>query len=62
MRYFGGEENSELREWIITPSEIKEMNGIKIPTKSTATWKLENGDWDWLKVEIEEINYNNLDN
>ena len=59
MRYFGGEENSELKEWIITPIEFKEMNGFYIPIKSTATWKLENADWDWLNVEITDINYNN---
>jgi hypothetical protein len=58
MRYFGGEDNSELKEWIITPNEFKVMNGIKIPTKSTATWRLDKGDWDWIKVEIIEINYN----
>ena len=23
----------------------------------TATWKLESGDWDWLKIEITEIDY-----
>lgn len=58
MRYFGGEDDSKLNEWIISSNEINEINGIKIPTKSTATWNLESGKWDWLKIEISEITYN----
>jgi hypothetical protein len=34
------------------------MNGVKIPVKLTATWKLDEGDWTWLKLEITEIKYN----
>lgn len=60
QRYFGGEEDSKLEEWVITVQENKEFNGIIIPNKMTATWKLENRDWDWLKVEITEIILGNL--
>ena len=58
QRYFGGESNSKLNEWVITVQESKEFNEVVIPNKMTATWKLESGDWDWLKVEITEIEYN----
>lgn len=30
----------------------------KVPSKMTATWKLDNNDWTWLKLEIENIEYN----
>jgi hypothetical protein len=57
QRYFGGEEDSKLEEWVITVQESKEYNGVVIPNKMTATWKLDSGDWDWLKIDITEIEY-----
>ena len=58
-RYMGGEENAALKEWIVTVDEIRMMNGVYIPVKMKATWKLESGDWTWLKLEITDIEYNN---
>ncbi|PID62597.1 MAG: hypothetical protein CR986_01085 [Ignavibacteriae bacterium] len=60
MRYFGGEENSEKKEWIVSAEDYKIFNGIKIPYKVKAVWKLETGNWEWLKLEITEINYNSI--
>lgn len=34
------------------------MNGIRIPSELEATWKLDSGDWNWLKLEMSEIEYN----
>ena len=58
QRYLGGDKDAELREWIITATESKMMNGIIIPAQCEATWKLETGDWTWLKIEITDIAYN----
>lgn len=58
LRYMGNEENSEQKEWTVTADKIEEVNGIRIPTRMKATWRLENGDWTWLKITIEEIKYN----
>jgi hypothetical protein len=57
-RYFGGEEDSKLEEWVITVQENKEFKGVLLPNKMKATWKLDSGDWDWLNIEITEILYN----
>jgi hypothetical protein len=59
QRYMGSEEDAKRKEWIITVRESTVMNGIKIPVKMDATWKLESGDWTWLKLEITDIDYNN---
>jgi len=56
-RYMGGDEDAELREWVITVQETKVMSGIRIPVKLEVTWKLEAGDWTWLKLEITDIEY-----
>lgn len=45
-------------DWIITVRKHTVMDGIKIPVEMDATWKLNEGDWTWLKLPIEEIRYN----
>lgn len=57
-RYLGDGEDAELRDWIITVNETKEINGIIIPVKSKVTWKLNKGDWTWLKIGILDLEYN----
>ncbi len=57
-RYRGGEKVAQLTDWVIKANESKVVNGIKIPVKMTATWKLDDGDWTWLKLEVTEISYN----
>jgi len=58
MRYMGTEENSQLKEWIITLNEYKTYDGIKIPVKGEATWKLDDGDFTWYKLEVYDVRYN----
>ena len=58
QRYLESEDDAILREWIVTASESRIMNGINIPVKLASTWKLENGYWTWLKLEITDIEYN----
>lgn len=59
MRYMGTEEDSQLKEWIITLNEYAVYGGIKIPVKGEATWKLDDGDFTWYKLEIYDVVYNN---
>lgn len=58
LRFMGGDEDDTLEEWIITAKESRIINGITIPVQCEATWKLEDGDWTWLKLEITDIEYN----
>jgi hypothetical protein len=58
MRYKGNEPDAERYEWVLLVEERKTFEGINIPSKMTATWKLESEDWTWLKLEIEDIRYN----
>ena len=57
-RYMGADENAQQKEWIITVNESMLMNNIKVPIKLDVTWKLESGDWTWLKLEITNLEYN----
>ena len=58
MRYKDVEENSEPKLWTVKTIKTEERNGIRIPVELNADWKLENGNWTWLKLKINEINYN----
>ena len=58
LRYKGSRPDAKRYEWVINVSEHAIMNGVKIPGKMTATWKLDEGDWTWLELEIVNIQYN----
>lgn len=54
------EKNGEysLETWTGSTVEYGEFNGIRIPCKGEVTWKLKQGDFTWLKWEINEVEYN----
>jgi len=49
-------------EWTVTAIKTELRNGIKIPVELKADWKLDNGNWTWLKLKITDIKYNILKN
>ncbi|MBR9846077.1 MAG: hypothetical protein GYB35_08215 [Algicola sp.] len=57
-RYYGGETSSELEKWVVKNKEYQDFNGIIIPSKSEVIWKLSEGDFNWLQLEITDIVYN----
>lgn len=58
LRYNGNDAAAKRHEWIMNISEHNTFEGIEVPSKMTATWKLPEGDWTWLKLEITDIKYN----
>lgn len=58
FRFMGNEPDAQRYEWVLLVDEHKSFEGIKIPSKMTATRKLEEGDWTWLKLEVTNIKYN----
>jgi hypothetical protein len=36
----------------IDPASYREFDGMLLPTKSTVSWKLTSGDFEWLRLEI----------
>jgi hypothetical protein len=60
-RYFTeGKKKPRLERWVVTtlPGACKAFQGIRIPYRSEVTWKLKEGDFTWLRLEIAEIKYN----
>jgi hypothetical protein len=60
--YVQAKEKPRLEKWVVTnaPGAYKDFDGIRIPYKSEVTWKLKEGDFTWLRLEIEDIKYNKL--
>ncbi len=57
-RYYGAEEDSQKKKWLVEGMSYKEIEGIKIPNKSKVTWVLPEGEFNWLNLEITELEYN----
>jgi hypothetical protein len=59
-RYYDRKEGATLEDWLIQvdPDGYREFEGIRIPAKSSVTWKFRDGEFTWLKLEITDIRYN----
>ncbi len=47
-----------LEQWETLGGEYREINGVRIPVKAEAIWKLRSGDFSYFRGEITEIVYN----
>ena len=59
-RFMGNEANAPRYEWVLDVQDYKVFQGYKIPSQMTATWKLPEGDWTWLKLQIDDVTYNSI--
>lgn len=59
-RYFGGRKDAKLEKWVIDMIDYKTFNGIKIPNKCEVIWQLKEADFNWLNLEITDLEYNVL--
>lgn len=57
-RFMGNGPDAKRYEWVLEVEAYRYFEGIKVPSKMTATWKLEDQDWTWLKLEIVDLMYN----
>lgn len=57
LRFLGNDPAAEKHEWIVTAEEYAEFSGIRVPSRMSAAWKLEAGDWTWLQLEISAIEF-----
>ncbi|WP_088341911.1 DUF6920 family protein [Robiginitalea sediminis] len=49
---------SQPTPWTVLAKETQVRNGVEIPVRCEVQWKTETGDWTWLQLHIEEIEYN----
>jgi hypothetical protein len=58
LRYKGNDTDAKRYNWVMNIVDYGLFEGIKVPTKMTSTWKLDDKDWTWLKMEVTDIRYN----
>jgi hypothetical protein len=58
--YIKGKEEPRLEKWVVTtvPGAYKLFDGVRIPYKSELTWNLKEGEYNWLRLELTDIDYN----
>ena len=58
-RYYDRKEGATLEKWFVSVIEngYKDFQGIRIPAKLSVIWKLKEGDFNWLNLEITDIQY-----
>ncbi len=57
-RFYGGGEDAKLETWLVEMVDFKEIDGYRIPNKNKVTWKLKDGDFTWLNLEITDLDIN----
>jgi hypothetical protein len=57
-RYYGGGADAKLERWRVEAVDYKQINGIRTPYKNRAIWKLKDGDFNWLELEITTLETN----
>ncbi len=58
LRYKGNAANAKRHDWRMDITGYRSFEGIKVPYEMKSTWKLDKGDWTWLKLEVTDIKYN----
>src|SRR5690554_2318676 len=57
LRYKGNEADAQRYVWVLTVDEYSSFEGVRVPSRMKATWKLPEGDWTWLDLRITDIQY-----
>ena len=55
LRYGDFDGSYRKEQWSVETTDYKNFNGIQIGYKNQVTWKLKEGDFKWLKMEITSL-------
>jgi len=61
LRYFGGSNDAEMFTWKIRANRYQVFDGIKVPADCSVTWSLPEGDFEWLQLIINDMEYNSVE-
>jgi len=51
-RFKGNEPEARRHPWVLEIQEYREFDGVRVPSRMTATWMLEEGPWTWMELEV----------
>lgn len=58
LRYYDRKGAATLKSWLVSIDSFKVFDGIRIPGRSSVTWKLKEGDFTWFNLDVTAITYN----
>lgn len=61
LRFYGAGKKAKEEKWQIEMIDFKHFAGRRIPYHCKVTWKLPSGDFNWLNLEVTELEYNPQD-
>ena len=56
-RYMEKGKESSIEKWSVEAREHGDINGVHAPTKLDVIWKLKEGDFKWMELEVDDIEY-----
>lgn len=59
QRYYGGGAEAKLETWRVEVMDYKLFDDVRVPYKNRVIWKLDEGDFNWLELEITALETNN---
>lgn len=60
-RYYGGGQEAALHRWVVETVDYTTFDGYRVPGKLSVTWKLPEGDFTWLHLEITDLEVNKFE-
>lgn len=60
-RYYGGGEDATLERWVVEAVEHSTFDGYQVPSKLKVTWKLPEGDFTRLHLNITYLEMNRFE-
>ncbi|TNE52027.1 MAG: hypothetical protein EP344_15925 [Bacteroidetes bacterium] len=59
MRYYDRKDGATLEKWLIRmdPDGFRDFNDIRLPARSTVSWDLKDGIFEWLELDITQLEY-----
>ncbi len=58
-RYYGGGTEARVETWRVEAIDYRTFDGVRVPYKNRVIWKLDEGDFTWLELEITALETNN---
>jgi hypothetical protein len=59
-RYMGAGPDAPLTEWFVPARAWQNVRGIELPVRGNVVWKLPNGDFDYYRWEIVDVEYDTM--
>lgn len=59
-RYMGAGPDAPLTDWFVPASAWRLVRGVELPVRGNVVWKLSNGDFDYYRWEILDVEYDTM--